>query len=205
MILYTNPHSRGRIARWILEEIGEPYEIKPLHYGDEMKSPDYLKINLMGKVPALSHNGKIITEAAAICAYLASVFPDKELMPEDPREKADYFRWLFFAATPIEMAITFNNLQISVPKDKERMVGFGNFETTVSTLAQALKGKTFIAGERFSAADIYVGAQIGWGLDFGTLPKKEEFVQYWNGIKTRPALKRANEKDEALAEEMGLI
>ncbi len=205
MIFYTNPHSRSQIVRWALEEVGEPYEIKTLHYGEEMKDPEYLKINPMGKVPTLVHNEKVITEAAAICLYLASVFPDKDLMPEDPREKADFFRWLFFAATPLEMAITFKNLNIDVPQEKERMVGFGTYDRTVSVLAESLQQKPFVSGDHFSIADVYVGSQVGWGLEFGTLPKKQEFINYWDRLKDRPALIKAKQKDEQLAKDMGLI
>lgn len=204
MTFYTNPHSRSQIVAWMLEEIGEPYEIKPLQYGEEMKHPNYLKINPMGKVPTLVHDNNIVTECAAICSYLATVYPEKKLLPKNPKEYAEYFRWLFFASGPLEMAITLNNLKVEVPTEKERMVGCGNFELTVSALATGLRRKKYVAGDHFTAADVYVASQIGWGLEFGTLPKKSEFIDYWNQHKERPALLTAKQKGETLAQEMGL-
>ncbi|HRE36661.1 MAG TPA: glutathione S-transferase, partial [Sphingopyxis terrae] len=105
LIFYTNPMSRGQIVRWMLEEVGAPYQTQILGYDDSMKGADYLAINPMGKVPAIVHRGKVVTECAAICAYLADAFPDAGLAP--PLEaRADYYRWLFFAAGPLETAVT---------------------------------------------------------------------------------------------------
>ncbi len=204
MVFYTNPHSRSQIVAWMLEEIAEPYETKPLQYGEEMKHPSYLKINPMGKVPTLIHDDNIVTECAAICAYLASVYPEKKLMPKNTKEQAQYYRWLFFASGPLELAISFKNLNLEIPQDKERMLGCGNYDQTVNCLATALEGQKYIAGDHFTAADVYVASQIGWGLEFGTLPKKSEFVEYWNQHKERPALLSARKKGSELAQQMGL-
>ncbi|QDG51355.1 glutathione S-transferase family protein [Persicimonas caeni] len=197
LIFYTNPQSRGRIVRWMLEEVGAPYETVVLEYGDEMKSAEYLAVNPMGKVPAIRHGDEVVTECAAICAYLADAFPQAGLAPE-PAQRAAYYRWLFFAAGPFESAITNQSLEISVAPEQERMVGYGNLAAVLDTLADAVSQRPYIAGDRFSAADVYVGLQIGFGLEFGTLEKRAEFVDYWGRIKDRPAKKRADELDNAL-------
>lgn len=186
LVFYTHPLSRGGIVHWMLEEIGAPYRTEILEFGAPMKSPEYLAINPMGKVPAILHNGQIVTEAAAICAYLAEVFPDAGLTPE-PAARGDYYRWLFFVAGPLEMALSFNSQGLCPEPEMQAGLGFGSYESVVATLAGALAGKRYIAGERFSAADVYVGSHIGWGMQFGTLEKRPEFIAYWNGLKERPA------------------
>lgn len=192
LVFYTHPLSRGGIVHWMLEEIGAPYRTEILEFGAPMKSPEYLAINPMGKVPAIRHNGQIVTEAAAICAYLAEVFPDAGLTPE-PAARGDYYRWLFFVAGPLEMALSFNSQGLCPEPEMQVRLGFGSYESVVATLAGALAGKRYIAGERFSAADVYVGSHIGWGMQFGTLEKRPEFIAYWNGLKERPAHLRAVE------------
>lgn len=198
LLLYTNPMSRGRIARWMLEEIGEPYRVEYLGYGERMKSADYLAINPMGKVPALVHGGSVITECAAICAYLADAFPEAGLAPAPGTPAAaDYYRWLFFAAGPVEAAITNKALGVVVPDERRGMVGYGSFDAVVDALEQAVTGKTYIAGNRFSAADVYVGSQIGFGLRFGSMPARPALQTYWAGLEQRPAYRRATELDDA--------
>jgi len=196
---YTNPMSRGRIARWMLEEVGEPYEAVVLDYGTSMKSPDYLAINPMGKVPAIRHGETVVTEAAAICAYLADMFPDKSLAPApgDPR-RGPYYRWMFFAAGPVENAVTAKALGLLAPADKSAMAGYGTYEDTIAALEHAVSQSDYICGDQFTAADVYVGSQIGWGLMFGTIEKRPAFVDYVGRIQSRPAAKRANELDDAL-------
>ncbi len=197
LVFYTNPMSRGRIARWMLEEVGVPYETQILEYGTTMKAPEYLAINPMGKVPAIVHDGNVVTEGAAICAYLADAFPAAGLAPPT-HSRADYYRWMFFAAGPFESAITNKALGFDVPADRERTAGYGNLETAVSAMKSAINEKGYIAGDQFSAADIYVGSQIGWCMMFGTLEKRPEFVEYWDRISGRDAYKRAKEIDDAL-------
>lgn len=189
IIFYTNPMSRGQIARWMLEEVGQPYRQVVLEYGEAMKAPEYLAINPMGKVPAIVHAGQVVTECAAICAYLADAFPETGLLP-DPEHRGAYYRWLFFAAGPVEAAITNQYLKVQVPPDMERAAGYGSFERMVDTLEQAVTGKDYIAGDRFSAADVYVGAQIDWGLTFGTIPSRPAFETYAAKLRTRPAYQR---------------
>lgn len=193
---YTNPHSRGAIARWMLEEVGVPYTEHRLEWGTTMKAPDYLGINPMGKVPAIVHDGQVVTEAAAICAYLAEVFPDSELAPR-AAERAAYFRWLFFGAGPVEAAVSNTALGFVVPPDRKRMIGYGSLEDVVDTLDARLSQSPYFAGDRFTAADVYTGSQIGWGLMFGTLPKRDSFSAYWDRVKDRPARLAAAAKDAA--------
>ncbi len=199
LTLYTHPMSRGRMARWMLEETGAPYRLEVMGYADSMKAADYLAVNPMGKVPALVHGEAVVTETAAICAYLADAFPQAGLAPApgDPA-RAAYFRWLFFAAGPVESAITNRNLQVTVPPGKERMVGYGSFEAVMDALEGAVDGRAFVAGDRFSAADVYLGSQIGFGLRFGSIERRPAFERYWAGLEARPAYRRATELDDAL-------
>lgn len=197
LVLYTNPMSRGRIARWMLEEIGAPYRAEVLEYGAAMKSPEYRAINPMGKVPALRHGDVVVTECAAICAYLADAFPDAGMAPA-PAERAAYYRWLFFAAGPIEAAVTNRSLGFELDDRAQARAGYGSFAAVMDALSQAVQAGPFIAGERFSAADVYVGSHIGWGLQFGTVENRPEFSAYWLRIADRPAHRRATELDDAL-------
>lgn len=196
LTFYTHPMSRGRIARWMLEETGAPYDTVLLDYGTSMKSADFLAINPMGKVPAVKHGDVIVTEAAAVCAYLADAFPQKQLAPP-LAERGAYYRWLFFAAGPLEAAVTAKALGLLAPAEKSAMAGYGNFENTIDALEQAVSGREYIAGDRFSAADVYVGAQIGWGLMFGTIDKRPAFTDYVARLRSRPAAQRASELDDA--------
>ncbi len=196
LILYTNPMSRGRIARWMLEEVGAPYETVLLGYADSMKAPDYLAINPMGKVPAIVDRGSVVTEGPAICAYLAEAFPDAGLAPT-AEERADYYRWLFFAAGPVEQAVTNRSLGVTPTEQQQRMAGYGTYELTVDVLERAVAAHPYIAGERFTAADVYVGSQVIWGLQFGTLPKRDAFTAYAGRLTAREAYGRAAAKDDA--------
>ncbi len=199
---YTNPMSRGQIARWMLEESGAPYDAHILAYGEDgMKSPAYLAINPMGKVPAIVHAGKVVTECAAICAYLADAFPAAGLAPT-PAERTDYYRWLFFAAGPLEAATTNHAGGFTPPPERERMFGYGTFEKSVAVLADAVRDRPFICGERFTAADVYVGAQVMWGIQFGWLPDIPAFAAYSARLADRPAHQRAKAMDEALIAQM---
>ena len=196
---YTNPMSRGRIVRWMLEEIGHPYETVVLDYASGMKSPDYLAINPMGKVPAIRHGDTVVTEGAAICAYLADMFPDAGLAPPSGNERrGPYYRWLFFAAGPVEAAVTAKSLGLLAPPDKKSMAGYGSFEDTIDALETAVRDGPYICGDQFTAADVYVGSQIGWGMMFGTMDKRPAFEEYFARISSRPAAVRAAELDDAL-------
>ncbi len=199
IVFYTNPMSRGRIVRWMLEELGQPYRTEVLDYGTTMKAPAYRAINPMGKVPAIRHRGVTVTECAAICAYLADAYPGAGLAPafDDPARGA-YLRWMFFAAGPVDPAVTAKSLGWRAPPERQGMVGYGSYEQMVDALETAVEAGPFILGDRFSAADVYVGSQIGWGLQFKTLPDRETFKAYAGRIMSRPAAIRAREMDDAL-------
>ena len=197
VVLYTNPMSRGRIARWMLEEIGQPYETILLDYGTSMKAPEYLAVNPMGKVPAIKHGDAVVSENAAICAYLADAFPDADLAPAS-HDRADYYRWLFFASGPVEQAITNKALGFEVPEAKSMMAGYGSFAAAMDVLELAVRGKNYVVGNKFSTVDIILGSQIGFGLMFGSIEKRPEFERYWGGLAARPARIRAEAIDNAL-------
>ena len=202
LTFYTNPMSRGQIARWMLEEVGQPYEQVLLDYGTTMKAPEYLAVNPMGKVPAIKHGDVVVTEAAAICAYLADAFPEAGLAPPTA-ERGAYYRWLFFAAGPVEAAVTAKSLDKLAPADKAMMAGYGSFEAAVDALEYAVpKGDGWIAGPNFSAADVYVGAQVDWGLMFKSIPTRPAFEAYAERLRARPAYQRAKEIDGKLIAEM---
>ena len=169
-----------------------------MDYASTMKAEPYLSINPMGKVPAIVHNGHVVTECAAICAYLGEAFPEAGLAPT-AEERADYYRWLFFAAGPMEQAITNNFAKFEPSAEQGRMFGYGNYDLAVDTFEKAVSAHPYIAGDRFTAADVYVGATVGWGLAFGTLPKRDAFAAYAERVTSRDAYKRGKAKDEALA------
>lgn len=203
IVFYTNPLSRGGIVHWMLEELDVPYKMETLEYGTTMKAPAYLTINPMGKVPAIKHGKVVVTEAAAICAYLADAFPEAGLAPP-LAERGPYYRWMFFGAGPLEAALSNHACGFQPTKEQEMQVGYGSLAAVLDTLAQAVAGRQFIAGDRFSAADVYVGSHIGWGMRFGTLERRQEFEAYWDGLKDRPAHRRVEAYfDEAMAKRMG--
>ncbi len=197
---YTNPMSRGQIVRWMLEEVGEPYTQHIVDYatmGDEA----YGAVNPMRKVPAIVHDGRLVTECAGIIAYLADVFPAKELGPR-AEEKADYYRWLFFAAGPVEQAVTNHANGWDPSPERTRMFGYGTFDRAMETLANHLADHEYVCGDRFTAADVYVGSQVLWGTQFGTMPKLDPFVAYADCLSARDAYKRGKDIDNQLIAEM---
>jgi glutathione S-transferase len=202
LVFYTNPQSRGRIVRWMLEEVGQPYDTEIVAY-DQLKNDRYLAINPMGKVPTIKHRGHVVTECAAICTYLADVFPEAMLGPRAD-EKADYYRWLFYAAGPLEQAFTNKAGGWDVPADKERMFGYGNYDRVVAVLDELFSNRNYVCGDRFSAADVYVGSQIMFPLQFGMIPERESFLSYRDRLRSRAAYKRATDIDEKIIEEMQL-
>jgi len=201
IVFYTHPQSRGRTVRWMLEEVGRPYRTEILEYGTSMKAPAYLAINPMGKVPALTHGRTVITEAPAICAYLADAFPEAGLAPApaDPA-RGPYYRWLFFAAGPVEAAISARGMGWEVPPERARMMGYGSYAQLLDVLEQELQGRTYLAGDRFSAADLYFGSALAFGMKFGLVETRPAFEAYVAGLLSRPACVRAAEIDDALAQ-----
>ena len=196
LTFYTNPQSRGRIIRWMLEEVGAPYDSEIVEY-DRLKEERYLAINPMGKIPAIKHRGHVVTECAAICAYLADVFPQADLGPRED-EKADYYRWLFYAAGPLEAAVSNQAMGWVPTPERERMFGYGNFDRVVAVLDELFSLRDYVCGDRFTAADVYVGSQIMFPLQFKMLPERDSFLRYRDRLTAREAYKRGNEIDEAL-------
>src|SRR5687768_9361733 len=201
LTFYTNPMSRGQTIRWMLEEVGDPYETVILDYGTTMKAEPCLSINPMGKVPAIVHNGKVVTEVAAICCYLADAFPQAGLAP-DPKDRADYYRWIFFTSGPVEAAFTARSMGWEVPPERQAMAGFGNYDTAMATLEKAVSGKTHIAGDRFTAADLFVGAMVNFMLTFKLLDPRPAFTDYAKRMTDRDAYRRASEIDGKLIAEI---
>lgn len=194
LILYTNPQSRGRTARFMLEELGVPYETVILDYEGAMKTPEYLAINPMGKVPALRHGDQVVTETAAICAYLADAFPEAGLAPP-PGRRGAYYRWLFFGAGPVEAAIMDRYRKLDPNAEEQRMVGYGTFERTIAALDAAVSASPWLAGDTFSAADVYAGSQIDWPMQFGMLEPTPALTDYITRLRARPGYVRAQEID----------
>ncbi len=199
LTLYTNPQSRGRIARWMLEEVGEPYEARLLDFGLGMRIPEYLAINPMAKVPALVHDGRVVTEVPAILCYLAEAFPQAGLMPED---RAGFYRWMFFGAGPVEYAVTNKSMGWEVQDlQAQGRLGYGSFERVIETLKGELSSRDYLCDGRFSVVDVYLGSQVGFGLLSGSIPAEPEFQAYWDRIKARPAALKAQETDNRLIAE----
>ena len=199
LVFYTHPMSRGRVVRWMLEEVGCAYRTELLDYGTTMKAPAYLAINPMGKVPAIRHGDVVVTEGAAICAYLADAFPAAGLAPPiGSRLRGPFYRWLFFGAGPVEAAVVNKSLGVQVPPERKGMVGYGSLEDVIATLDAAVSKSEYLVGDKFSAADVCVGSQIGWGMMFGTIEKRPAFERYWARIGARPAALKARAIDDAL-------
>ena len=200
LTLYHASPSRSSIVLWMLEELGQPYDIKLLRLseGDNMK-PDYLAINPMGKVPALKHGDTVITEAAAICAYLADEFPDAKLnIPIGTPRRGVYLKWLFFGPSCIEPAV----IDRAAPRKEEArrgMLGYGDFDTVMNVVAKAIASGPWLMGEQFTAADVIVGANLRFGMMFKMIPERKEFSDYAARIAARPAAQRAEAKDKGLA------
>jgi glutathione S-transferase len=199
LIFYTNPMSRGRIVRWMLEEVGQPYQTQIMDYATTLKGPEYLAINPMGKVPAIKHGEVVVTEAAAICAYLADAFPQAGLAPPvGDKQRGTYYRWLFFGAGPIEQATSLRSLGVDIKLEQKRMMGFGDMADTLDAMEGAITGRDFLLGDTFSAADVYFGSQVNWGLQFGSIERRPAFASYSERLQSRPAYKRASEIDDKL-------
>ena len=205
LTLYTHPMSRGRMARWMMEEAGLPYDVKVVRYGDEMRSRTYRAINPMGKVPALVDRGMVVTEAAAICAHMADLAPQAGLAPPPGTpERGAYYRWLSFGAGAVDPAVAVAALEVETDDPQiYRRVGWGSLTAVAATLEHLLAdGRKHVLGEGFSAADVYLGSQLAWGMQFGTLPERPGFAEYVARIMDRPAARRAAKLDDALLEEV---
>jgi glutathione S-transferase len=199
LTLYHAAPSRSSITLWMLEELGEPYDIKlvKLSEGENLK-PDYLAINPMGKVPALKHRDTIITEVAAICTYLADQYPDKKLnVPIGTPRRGVYLKWLFFGPSCMEPAV----IDRAAPRKEEArraMLGYGDFDTTMDVVAKAVGKGPWLMGDQFTAADVVIGSNIRWGTMFKLIPERKEFTDYAARIAARAAAQRAEAKDKEL-------
>ena len=202
VLLHHAPMSRGNIAFWMLEEMGIPYRLNLLSLDrQDQKKPAYLAVNPMGKVPALEHKGVIVTEVAAVCAYLADAFPETNLAPkfDDPR-RGTYYRWMFFAPGCLEMAVfdRMNGRDAGQP----RASGYGDYDTTIETVARAVAKGPYVLGEQFSTADIILGSHVIWGMMMKGLPERPEFTAYAQRLQARPAWQRTLAKNQALHAEL---
>ena len=200
LTLYHAAPSRSSITRWMLEEVGEPYDIHLLNLGTgDNRKPDYLAINPMGKVPTLKHGDTVITEAAAICAYLADEFPRAKLnVPIGTPRRGVYLKWLFFGPSCIEAAI----MDRTFPRKEEARraaLGYGDCDTAMDVTAKAVAKGPYLMGDQFTAADVIIGSTLRWGMMFKMVPERPEFTAYTNRLATRPALQRAEAKDKELA------
>jgi len=201
LTFYTNPMSRGQTVRWMLEEVGEPYDTEILDYGSTMKAEPYLSVNPMGKVPAIKHGDKVVTEVAAICCYLADAFPEAGLAPP-PSERADYYRWIFFTSGPIEAAFSNKAAGWEPGPDKQRMFGYGTYDLAIATLEKTLAGREYIAADHFTAADLFVGANVNFMLAFKLLDPRPVVTDYAARMTDRDAYRRAKEIDGKLIAEI---
>ena len=201
LTFYTHPMSRGQTVRWMLEEVGEPYQTELLDYGTTMKAEPYLSINPMGKVPTIKHGDKVVTEVAAICCYLADAFPQAGLAPP-PADRAEYYRWIFFTSGPIEAAFSNKAAGWEPTPERQRMFGYGNYETAIRNLEACLASRPYISSGRFTAADLFVGANVNFMLQFKLLDPTPVFTEYAARITDRDAFRRARDIDGKLIAEM---
>ena len=204
LTLYHAAPSRSSIALWMLEEVGEPFDIHLLSFKKgETRAANYLKVNPMGKVPALKHGDVVVTEAAAICTYLADAFPHAGLnVPIGDPRRGPYLKWLFFGPTCVEAAI----MDRSFPRAGEpprQALGYGDHESVMNALSEAVQKGPYLMGEQFTAADVVIGSGLRFGMMFKGLPERPEFVAYAGRVAKRPAAKRAAQKDQELTAAAG--
>ncbi|HEX3848883.1 MAG TPA: glutathione S-transferase family protein [Steroidobacteraceae bacterium] len=203
VVFYHNPMSRGRMVHWMLEESGAPYRIEAVRFDKgEHKQPKFLAINPMGKIPAIVHQGTTVTECGAIIAYLADAFPAAKLAPAiGERDRGTYLRWMFFTQGCTESALI-DRMLARPPVEKTSALGYGTYESVLDTLEKALTPAPYLLGDRFSAADLYLGSQLGFGFMVKFLEQRPVFVSYVNRLQERPAFKRVLEESERLTAEL---
>lgn len=202
VLLHHAPMSRSNIVLWMLEEMGIPYRLNLMSLQrQDQKKPAYLAINPMGKVPALEHKGVVVTEAAAICAYLADAFPEASMAPraDDPL-RGPYYRWMSFAPSSLEPA-AFDRMTGRGAPDPSA-AGYGTYDLAVETAATAIARTPFVLGDRFSTADVILGSHIIWGMMVKALPERPEFTAYAERLRARPAWQRAMAKNQELYAEL---
>jgi len=202
LVHYHAPNTRSATIRWLFEELGVPHELKVLNMKKgEHKSPEFLAINPMGKVPTIVHGDTPVTEAAAIALYLADLFPEAGLAPKvgDPA-RGTYLRWIVFNQAAVEPACM--DLALKRDPGPAASLGYGSYDATIEALAGALAKGPYILGDRFSAADVVVGSGVNWLLKFKLLPERPEFTSYAERMRSRPAFIRAVGKDAELAKSL---
>jgi len=197
IVFYMNPQSRAAMTHWMLEEIGCPYRTEVLSYGPQMKSPEYLAINPMGKVPAIKHGKTVITETGAILSYLADLFPEANLAPPIGK-RGDYYRWMYFVAGPCEAAMSNKAAGWDPAPEMRGRFGYGCYELTIDAIAKAVDGKRFLAADHFTAADLYVSSFLNFGMMFNVIDKRPAFEAYVKPLIARPAFLRVQEKAQQL-------
>lgn len=203
IVFYHNPMSRGRMVHWMLEEIGAPYRFELLRFDKgENKKPEFLAVNPMGKLPTIVHRGTVITECGAIITYLGDAFPAAKLAPaiDDPA-RGTYLRWMFFGQGCIESALI-DRMLARPPVDRPTALGYGNYDDVVHAVEKALTPGPYILGNRFSAADVYLGSQLGFGMMVKSLEPRPTFQSYVGLLSQRPAYKRFNEQSDNLTVQM---
>jgi glutathione S-transferase len=200
LTLYHAAPSRSSIVRWMLEELGEPYDLHILSLAKgEQHRPEHLAVNPLGKVPALRHGDAIVTEGAAICTYLADEFPHARLnIPVGDPRRGPYLKWLFFSPSCIEPAMT-DRAFPRTEQPRRGMLGYGDFDTVMEVVAKAVEPGPYLMGEQFTAADVVVGSTLRWGMMFNLLPRRPEFVTYVGRLEQRPAFQHAVAADQKLA------
>lgn len=200
---YYNPMSRGRIVHWMLEEVGAKYEIKPLSLEKlEHKSPEYLAVNPMGKVPAIVHEGTVITETPAICAYLADRFPEANLAPRlTEAARGSYYRWMFFTSSCLEQAIV-DHLSGRPPFERPGASAYGSYKQVLDTLEGALLPHRYLLGNQFTAVDVYLSSCLAWGFMTKALPMRPVFESYVARCSDRPAFARYTAQAMKLYEQL---
>ena len=189
--LFFNPMSRAMIAKWAFAEAGVEPDLVMVEWNDKPQS--LLDANPMGKLPTvIHHHGEhdhVITEAAAICHYLAEM-EATDLLPRS-EEKADYFRWLLFAAGPMESAVMNHAMGWDPASERqEGMAGFGSYSRVMDTMDAMLSSRDYVCGDRFTMADVYVGSQFDWGLNFGTVEPRDSFRAYQARLQAREAYRQ---------------
>jgi glutathione S-transferase len=202
IIFHHAPMSRSNIVHWMLEELGVPYELHAMSLERaDHKKPAYLAINPMGKVPAITHQGVTITEAAAICAYLADEFPAAKLsVPIGSPERGLYLKWLFFGPSCLEQAII--DRIHNRPPAPARASSYGEYDTVMDTIAKTVAVGPYLLGDQFTAADVVVGLGLQWGTLQKAVPERPEFIAYMGRLRQRPALQRSFAKNQALYAEL---
>jgi glutathione S-transferase len=199
LIFYHAPNTRSSGTFILLEELGVPYEMRVINMkAGEQRRPDYLAVNPMGKVPAIVHNGALVTEQGAVFLYLADTFPEKGLAPKigDPL-RGPYLRWMVYYGSCFEPALADRALKRD--PGPPSMLGYGDYDTMLNTLVSQLGKGPYLLGERFTAADVLWGTALTWTVMFKIVPELPVIMDYIKRVGARPSLAKVKAKDAELA------